>query len=414
MPEVWTVDSCPRFDALEMDATADVAIVGAGYSGLVAALELTARGASVVVIDKNAPGAGASGRNAGHFAPMLLGSKKTPDTVMRVLGPTRGERWNRRVAGAGRVLADLIAGNAIACNLKPGYLCVVRTDASLDRAERNFAAWIPFGGIFARLEAAEVERRTGTRRYAGGILLPEGGTLHPLRLAFGLAAAVQARGGRIHGRTHAIAIERRERTWRVSTPRGHVDAPNVLVATGASAAPLFPEMAASIYPIGCSIAATAPLATPLLPGTQAFVDLDDPAIFSPALDAERRLIVSVLAENAAPALPSAARPAERRLARTYPDFTPHFESLSSGTIGVTPDGLPRIFRLGENLHALAGCNGFGLTLGIAAAREAAAMIDGTAEDDLALPILTPSPLAGARLIPWAMRTIAVPLMNRLR
>ncbi|MFD0849285.1 NAD(P)/FAD-dependent oxidoreductase [Sphingosinicella xenopeptidilytica] len=413
MSEVWTVDSSPRFDALEADAQADVAIVGAGYLGLVAALELRARGASVIVIDTNAPGAGASGRNAGHFAPMMLGGKKTPESTLKVLGPVRGERWNRRVAGAGRALTDLVADNAIACDLRPGYLCVARTNTSLDRAERNFAAWTPFGGIFARLDAAEVQRRTGTHRYAGGIFLPEGGTLHPLKLALGLAMAVQARGGHIYGRTHATAIERQDHVWRVKTSRGHVDAPHVLVATGVSAAPLFPETAAGVYPIGCNIAATAPLPAPLIPEAQAFVDLDAAAIFSPALDTEQRLVVSALSETRNPALPSAAKPAERQLARAYPNFTPRFHSLSSGTIGMTPDGLPRIFRLGENLHAVAGCNGFGLTLGISAAREAAALIGGATEDDLALPILTPSPLAGARLIPWAMRTIAVPLMNRL-
>lgn len=413
MSEVWTVDSSPRFDVLEADTHADVVIVGAGYLGLVAALALRARGASVIVIDTNAPGAGASGRNAGHFAPMMLGGKKTPENVTKLLGPVRGERWNRRVAGAGRTLTDLVADNAIACDLKPGYLCAARTDTSLDRAERNFAAWAPFGGIFTRLDATEVQRRTGTRRYAGGIFLTEGGTLHPLKFALGLAVAVQARGGRVHGRTHATAIERQGRVWRVKTSRGHVDASHVLVATGVSAAPLFPETAAGVYPIGCNIAATAPLAAPLIPEAQAFVDLDASAIFSPALDAEQRLVVSALSETRDPALPSAARPAERQLARAYPNFTPRFQSLSSGTIGMTPNGLPRIFRLGENLHAVAGCNGFGLTLGISAAREAAALIGGATEDDLALPIRTPSPLAGARLIPWAMRTIAVPLMNRL-
>ena len=413
MPEVWTIDS-PRFEPLEADAHADVVIVGAGYLGLVAALALAGRGFSTIVIDTNAPGAGASGRNAGHFAPMMLGGKKTPESAVKALGPVRGERWNLRVAGAGRALAELVTDNAIACDLRPGYLCVARTETSLDRAERTFAAWTPFGGIFTRLDAAEVQRRTGTRRYAGGIFLPEGGTLHPLKLTLGLAAAVQARGGRIHGRTHATAIERQGCVWRVKTSRGHIDAPHVLVATGVSAAPLFPETAASVYPVGCNIAATAPLTALLIPEAQAFVDLDASAIFSPTLDAEQRLVVSALSETRSPALPSAAKPAERQLARTYPNFTPHFQSLSSGTIGMTPDGLPRIFRLGENLHAVAGCNGFGLTLGITAAREAAALIGGATEDDLALPVQTPSPLAGARLIPWAMRTIAVPLMNRLR
>jgi glycine/D-amino acid oxidase-like deaminating enzyme len=413
LSEVWTVDSSPRFDALEADTHADVVIVGAGYLGLVAALALRARGASVIVIDTNAPGAGASGRNAGHFAPMMLGGKKTPESTVKLLGPVRGERWNRRVAGAGRALTDLVADNANACDLKPGYLCVARTDTSLDRAERNFAAWAPFGGIFTRLDAAEIQRRTGTRRYAGGIFLPEGGTLHPLKLALGLAVAVQARGGRVHGRTHATVIERQGRVWRVRTSRGHVDAPHVLVAAGVSAAPLFPETAAGVYPIGCNIAATAPLAAPLIPEAQAFVDLDASAIFSPALDAEQRLVVSALSETHNPTLPSAAKPAERQLARAYPNFTPRFQSLSSGTIGMTPDGLPRIFRLGENLHAVAGCNGFGLTLGISAAHEAAALIGGAPEDDLALPVLTPSPLTGARMIPWAMRTIAVPIMNRI-
>ncbi|MBB4633027.1 NAD(P)/FAD-dependent oxidoreductase [Sphingosinicella soli] len=410
MPDVWTIENAPRFERLETNTAADVAIIGAGYSGLVAALDLLARGVSVVVVDAAAPGSGASGRNAGHFAPMMLGSKKNPDDVMKALGPVRGERWNRRVAGSGRTLGDFTA--AIACDLRPGYLCVSRTAASLDRARTKFAAWERYGGVFTALDADETASRVGTDRYAGGILLPEGGTLHPLKFVLGLAAFVRAGGGSIHGETPATAIERHGHAWRVRTPRGHIDAAHVLLATGASA-PLFPEMAGTVYPVGCSIAATAPLSVSPMPGTHAFIDLDDPAIFSPATDAEQRLVVSALSETRHPALPAAARPAERRLARTYPQFAPRFESLSSGTIGVTPDGLPRLFRLGDTLHALAGCNGFGLTLGIAAAREAAAMIGGTPEDDLALPILDPAALPGHKMLPWFMRAVAVPLMNRL-
>jgi sarcosine oxidase len=410
LPDVWTIEDAPRFDRLETNSTADVAIIGAGYSGLIAALDLVSRGVSVVVVEADAPGAGASGRNAGHFAPMMLGAKKTPDDVLKALGPVRGKRWNRRVAGSGRALAEIAA--AIPCDMRPGYLCVSRTAAGFDRMRKGFAAWERYGGVFTSLDANEVASRVGTDRYAGGILLPEGGTLHPLKFVLGLAASVRADGGSVYGGTPATAIERHGHMWRVRTPRGHIDAAHVLVATGTDR-PIFPEMAGTVYPVGCSIAATPPLSVSPMPGTHAFVDLDDRAIFSPATDAEHRLVVSALSEARHPALPAAARPAERRLTRTYPGFAPRFESLSSGTIGVTPDGLPRLFRLGDNLHALAGCNGFGLTLGIAAAREAAAMIGGTAEHDLALPILDPKALPGRNLLPWIMRTVAVPLMNRL-
>ncbi len=115
-----------------------------------------------------------------------------------------------------------------------------------------------------------------------------------------------------------------------------------------------------------------------------------------------------------PALPGSAAPARQRLSRVFPGRDlPAFESLSLGRVGLTPDGLPRLIRGGEGLLAVTGCNGFGLTLGVLAAREAVRHILGRTPDALALPLSEPKPLPAARLMPALLRGVLAPLANRL-
>jgi glycine/D-amino acid oxidase-like deaminating enzyme len=92
---------------------------------------------------------------------------------------------------------------------------------------------------------------------------------------------------------------------------------------------------------------------------------------------------------------------------------PAFESFSYGAMTVTPDGLPRLFDIGPNALAISGCNGFGLTLGCIAAREAARSFSGANADDIALSISKLSKLRGRKAMPWIIRHIVAPLANRL-
>src|SRR5450755_474850 len=111
-PSLWasTARPAPATPPLDASRKADVTIVGAGYSGLAAALHLAEAGVSVVVLESGEPGSGASGRNGGQVIP---GLKSDPDELVAMFGPKAGEHLVGVAGGAPDTAFDLIARHEI-------------------------------------------------------------------------------------------------------------------------------------------------------------------------------------------------------------------------------------------------------------------------------------------------------------
>src|SRR5256886_6247042 len=116
-PSLWvaTARPAPATPPLDMSRQADVAIVGAGYSGLAAALQLAEAGVSVIVLETGEPGWGASGRNGGQVIP---GLKPHPDEVVAMFGPEAGERLVRVAGDAPGILFALFGRHEIDCDAR--------------------------------------------------------------------------------------------------------------------------------------------------------------------------------------------------------------------------------------------------------------------------------------------------------
>ena len=195
---------------LQGDLDVDVAIVGGGLSGLWTAYHLLdgQPGLRVAVLERERVGFGASGRNGGWLM-------AAPPADLRV--------WERRfgldaVRRAQRVLIDAVdevAGIDGLARLDSGVrlggaITVARSAAEWERLQGRHSALVRWGWPAERLTwltAAEVEARIGAAGTRGGLLVDPCGTLHPVALVHGLAAAVRARGGLIHEQTSATAIE---------------------------------------------------------------------------------------------------------------------------------------------------------------------------------------------------------------
>ncbi len=404
---------CPT---LEDVIDADVVIVGAGYTGLIMALELVGAGRNVVVLDAEQPGWAASGRNAGHVAPLFWGAKKTPRQIVAAHGPDMGGRMNRLLANSGKWLFDLIDRHGIACDARKGYLGLTRTEASFAKHCAIFAEWTEFGGVFETVDHAGLAAHVNAPGYAGGLWMPEGGLVNPLALSRGLAVAAARAGVRLFGNSRALRTARDGFAWRIETARGAVRCQTLLVAAGGYADALFPILPKSAYTVHCGVIATNPLPDKgacILPGRRAVTDLDDKAVFSPTIDAEGCLVISFLIGPGDLDMEKALRICRPRIENAFPGFSiPAFKRIWAGRFTMTPDGTPKLLRLGDNAFAATGCNGLGHTIGISAARELAKLATGVDADALNLPVQDARPLPATGLANWLFRNIAFPLLNR--
>jgi glycine/D-amino acid oxidase-like deaminating enzyme len=252
-------DLAPR-PGLEGDIDADVAIVGAGYTGLWTAYHLLRGDPSlrVVVVEREIAGFGASGRNGGWCSALFPASEaKLTRRHGHNAALAMGEAMRETVDEVGKTVAE----EAIACDwVKGGTITLARTPVQLRRAQAA-------GGFLAAQDASAIVGATGV---LGASYTPDCARIQPARLARGLARAVERRGGMIYERTRATAIGPR----RVVTERGVITAPTVVRATEAWAAQLAPR---SVVPVYSLIVATRPMPSAFwevagLAGGQTFTD----------------------------------------------------------------------------------------------------------------------------------------------
>lgn len=405
---------CPP---LAGDAEADIAIIGAGYTGLVAALSASGEGRRIVVLEAHEPGAAASGRNAGHVAPMMWGMKKTPAQIVAAFGVERGARMNTAMAKAGVFLREFIAKHGVECEAKlDGYICAARTPESLEKARAGYEAWREYGGRFEMLSKSDLTCYVTSGGFAGGVLIPDAGALNPLSFTRGLARAAQAKGVVIYGGSPATSMRHDGGTWAITTPNGTLRANTLLIATGAYGAGLNPALAKEGYEVCSAIVATEPLpdrGRAILPGGLPIADLDDAAIFAPVIDAQGRLIISMLFQGGAMTLADAERIVRPRLARAFPQLgLVQFAQFWGGKFLMTADGAPHLLRVGPNAYAALGCNGMGHSIGIAAAHDLGRLAAGASESELTFAISAPKPAPMHGLMTSALRNVMAPMMNR--
>ena len=267
MPEsLWaaTAPPGPECPPLESNDAADVVVVGAGYTGLSAALHLAGAGRRVVVLDAGEPGWGCSGRNGGQVNPG--GVKILPEDIAATLGPVWGERFLEFGDRSCDLVFELIERYRIDCEaLRPGYV-----QGGYGAKGRQFnqewaRQWTARGREARFLEREEIADLIGTRRYGSGMHDARGGSVQPLAYARGLARAATQEGAVIHGASAATAIVRDGAGWSVRTARASVGCECVVLATNGYTGELWPGLRQSVVPVASFVTATAPLGHNVLP-----------------------------------------------------------------------------------------------------------------------------------------------------
>ena len=259
-PQSWYAATAPLaepFAPLRGETRADVCVVGGGYTGLSAALHLAEAGRSVVLIDAQRVGFGASGRNGGQLG---SGQRQAQDDLEQMLGePEAAKLWHLG-QDAKALVRSLITRHAIACDLTDGIATTGETQSDVDWSHRYAAHLQKRYGYdkISALDRADFAALCPSPRYLGGNLDMGAAHLHPLKFALGLARAAVNAGVQIFEGTTAHHIEHRVPAV-VRTDRGRVLADHVILATNGYMGSLNRRIAARVMPINNFIVATEPL-----------------------------------------------------------------------------------------------------------------------------------------------------------
>jgi len=388
----------PDLPAFEGEERCDAVVIGAGFTGLSAALHLARAGAETIVLEAAEPGWGASGRNNGQVIPTL--TRPNPDDIVARYGEA-GERLVVLLRDSASLLFDTVRELGIAAEAEQtGWVQPAHSPGRVRISEERVRQWSRWGAPVQLLGRDEVRAMTGSDAWYGGFWNPTGGHINPLALARGLAQAALGAGSRIFARSPALSYERAGDRWAVRTPGGTVRAKGLILASqaysDAFAPDLAPAIAREIVPVLSWQMATEPLGdnvrATVLPARQAMSDTHGDLHFA-RFDARQRLVTGgalVRAGNGSDRL----RPLiAARLQRLWPQIGEvRFDYVWNGYIAMTRDFLPRMHRIGPDAYAWAGCNGRGVALSVALGREIARAVQGVPDRELALPFSEPAPL----------------------
>lgn len=370
------------------DAPVDVAIVGAGYTGLSTALHCAQKGLSAHVVEANHVGFGGSGRNVGlvNAAAWL-----PPAKVREKLGPTYGERFLRRFSDGPSVVFDLIEKHQIRCEVtRSGTIHAAHGPSGLADLEARHAEWQRLGEPVDLLDAAQVAEMVGTTAFHGGLLDHRAGTINPMAYCRGLARVARAAGAEITTGVRVTKLERDGAGWRVRTSAGEIGARAVVLGTNAYTDELWPGLNKVFTLINYLQFASTPMgpdAAHILPGRQGVWDTGQ-VMFNVRRDAKDRLLIGTMGRVVGSKDRGLTRRwAEKRVRAIFPELGPvTFEEAWHGQIAMTPDHLPRVHQLAPGLWTAIGYNGRGITTGTLFGMAMADLLTGMNPADLPLPL----------------------------
>ncbi len=358
-----TANPFPAQGALAEDLRADVVVVGGGYTGLSAALHAAEAGFSVVLLEAERIGFGASGRNGGQMIPGLRWSATD-------LAAKFGEGTARDLLllanEAGAKVRGRIARHAIACDLKPGHFLAAAKPAHLDAMKRELALLerlLDYRGA-AIVDREGVHGHVACRDYFGGLYDANGGHLHPLNYALGLAQAALAAGVRICEGSRVTTIDHAGPV-RAITAQGSVTADYAVLAVDTGMGALDRRLGRMTMPVANYNVATEPLqgdlASSLFPSGAAVADSRFVLNYY-RLSADNRLIFGG-GEKYTPRPPADIAAFVRPyLEGVFPQLRGvKIDYAWGGLVGVSLNRLPQLGRSGNVFHAH-GWSGHGVLL----------------------------------------------------
>jgi gamma-glutamylputrescine oxidase len=384
--------------ALQGEAVCDVCVIGAGFTGLGAALELAQGGARVRLLEACEVGSGGSGRNGGQ---VHTGQRRDQPWLEKRLGAADARRlWDLAEAARDNLLA---LARTIDCDLRPGVIHANhrRGGAAEDAAFVDHMSKVYGCERYELLDQAALAQALGTEVYHGGMIDHGGGHLHPLKLARGMARAVLAAGGVVHERTPARRWRRTATGFVVEAPEGRVVCDRLILTGDGYVDGLSPVLEARVMPIQNFIAVTEPLDEPsILPGGEAAADSRFVVRYFRRTP-DGRLLFGGGESYVASEPADIAAVVRRHMLEVYPQLREaRITHAWGGALGVTFHRLPFVRELVPGAWTAAGYSGQGVMLAPYVGRLLARAARGEREDADLLARLPCPPFPGGRLLRW--------------
>lgn len=359
-----TCEALPAQPALSETLTADVCVIGAGFTGLSAAMHLARAGRSVVVLESGRIADGASGRNGGQAS---VGMRLKQDALEKLVGADDARRlWDIALA-AWRHLHDLIA-DGLDCEFTPGVFRLEHRPEAVPAAHRYSAMMRARYGFDALepLDKDDVRRLVATDAYHGGVYDRVSGHLHPLKLALGLARRAQAAGAQLFEHSTVTSVEETGGCSVVRTAVASVLAKRVIYAGNGMMTGLDGGIDDHVMPIRNYILATEPLAPEVAEGLiarGAAVSDTRFVVYYFRVSQDRRLIFGGGETYSYRDPPDVKAFVRRHMLRVFPQLADvGVDYAWGGALGITRSRMPFVRRVGAHGLAAAGYSGRGVVL----------------------------------------------------
>ncbi len=362
------------------DVTADVAIIGAGYTGLSAALELAKAGYKVIVLEAETIGYGASGRNGGQIC---TGFSSGQAKIEAQLGKADAKRAFDLAEEAKTLITTRIAEHKIACDLQWGYLhCAPKAHqfAHLREWAEEYDA-LGYGGN-TLLSKAELEQKLGSTAYHGALREAHAGHFHPLNYCLGLASAAQQAGAVIHEHSPVVSVDTGAKPF-ARTAKGSVAARFMLIAGNAYLGRLVKPLYGRVMPVASYIIATEPMgenrAKALIADNEAVANTNFIVDYF-RRSKDHRLLFGGRASYSGRMPGNLGEYMRPRMVKVFPQLKDvKIDYAWGGSIAITSNRIPDCGRLSPTVYYAHGYSGQGVALAGLYGKLMAEAVRGTAE-----------------------------------
>ena len=378
----WTENTLRPEDLPTQDLPpkADVTIVGSGYTGLNAAIELAKGGASVVVLDQETIGWGGSSRNGGLFSPDIAGGMSKIEK--RYGNDAAKFFWQWSIDACDHV-EKIVTEEGIECDFHRNGQIYLAYKPSHFISAKGYMSYLTEGYGYSGqrvVEPAELNTEIGSGSYYGGILDESGGGADPAKYVFGLAQTASRHGAMLVENAKVTSIARNNNAFQIATSKGTIETKEVLLATNGYTSHLVPKARYGIFPIASCIILTEPLSpelqSELSPNNRVFYDSKRLLNYF-RLTADGRMLFGGRKSSSEDSNSDiSAQRIHRRLLVVYPQLTGiPITHTWSGYIGYTFDKMPHIGCI-NGIHYAYGYCGHGLAAASYMGIEAAKLISG--------------------------------------